>query len=198
MMFTEELFASMSLSDEFYEMISSLFDKDGDKYDFHLSGGAAISLGEGVHKLYGEFYGRQTGYMDVIRAHMVSFIVQFFRKVFSADGEKKSPKLRSAIRSTIAYIEENYTRQISLSELAGRIFFSKDYLNKVFHSEVGMTVGAYIQKMRLERAANLLLKTDKTISEIAEISGFGDVKSFYTVFKRNMKMTPGEYRESGV
>ena len=60
-----------------------------------------------------------------------------------------------------------------------------------------LPVGTYLQKLRVDEAARLLRETDKTVTEIAELSGFGDVKSFYTVFKREMDVTPGEYRGRG-
>ena len=195
-MFTESLFRGVEFSEEFRAMLTALLGEEDSGYDFHISGGTAVMLGETVHKLYTEFRSRGSAYMDIIRAYVFEFLVLFFRKVYSDSENKLSVRLRSAVRSTIAYIEDNYRRPLTLEELANRIYFSKDYLNKVFHSAVGMPVGSYIKKMRLETAMELLLTTDKTVSEIAALSGFGDVKSFYTVFKRDMKMTPGEYRRS--
>ncbi len=196
-MFTDEFFGGVKYSDEFRGMLDALFGADDTPYDFHLSGGTAVMLGETVHKMYTEFCARSSAYLDVLRAYLSEFLVIFFRRIYSEGVNKISDRLRSAIGSTLAYIEDNFRRPITLDELAGRLYFSKDYLNKVFRAAVGMPVGAYIQKMRLETAEELLLTTDKTVGEIASLCGFGDIKSFYTVFKRERKMTPGEYRKSG-
>ena len=59
---------------------------------------------------------------------------------------------------------------------------------------MGMPIGSYLTKLRLDEAKKLLRETELTVSEIAVRSGFGDVKALYTVFKREVKMTPGEYR----
>lgn len=197
-MFTKDFFGGVEYSDEFRRILNSMLGTEDTDYDFHLSGGTAVMLGETVHKMYTEFCTKTNAYLDILRAYLSEFLVIFFRKIYSEGKSKISERLRSAVRSTVAYIEENFRRPISLDELAGRLYFSKDYLNKVFRASVGMPVGAYIKKLRLETAEKLLITTDKTVAEIASICGFGDIKSFYTVFKRERKMTPGEYRESCV
>ena len=195
-MFTRSLFGGVEFSDEFRMMLDALLGDEDSGYDFHLSGGTAVMLGETVHKMYTEFRSRSTAYLDIIRAYTFEFLVIFFRRIYSDSDNKLSQRLRSAVRSTIAYIEENFRRPLTPEELAGRLYFSKDYLNKIFRAAVGVPVGSFIKKMRLETAEDLLLTTDKTVAEIAVLSGFGDVKSLYTVFKRELKMTPGEYRQS--
>ena len=187
------MFVKGFVGSAFDDACSMIYNPESEK-DIHLSGIGYQFFGELFHKAYSEYCGKQKGYMELIRAYATELVVNLIRKREHEGEDRISLRLRNAVRSTVAYIEKNYTRHITLEELSSRIYFSKDYLSKVFREATGMTVGAYLQKVRLKVASGLLLDTDKTVMEIAEESGFGDVKSFYTVFKREMKMTPGEYR----
>lgn len=194
MMFTESFFErGFCLGEDFGEMCATLFYQSCDTSpDIHISGAAVI--GELFHRIYTEFCNKRKGYLDLIRAYTAELIIGLFRKIEAEDSGKLSQRLRAAVNNTVSYLEKNFRRHITLEELAARIYFSKDYLNRVFREVVGMPVGAYLQRLRLDEAKRLLLETDSTVLDIAIASGFGDVKSLYTVFKREMHMTPGEYR----
>lgn len=194
MMFTESFFeGGFCLSDDFSEMCATLFCKTENAIsDIHLNG--AVGIGETFHKVYTEFYGKRRGYLDLIRAYAAEMIINVFRRLETEDSSRLSERLRLAVHSTVSYLDSNFRRHVTLDELAGRIFFSKDYLNRIFRELMGMPIGSYLTKLRLDEAKKLLRETELTVSEIAVRSGFGDVKALYTVFKREVKMTPGEYR----
>ena len=184
-----------SLKGELGDILSSLFYPGQDQSpDFHLSGLSYIAFGEMFSKIYAEFTEKQKGYRDLIRAYTVELLVKLFRKNAEDNGDNLSSRLRDAVTDTKNYIRTHFKEHITLDLLASRIFFSKDYLNRIFREVVGTPIGVYLQQKRLEEACRLLRDTNKTVVDIAEESGFGDVKSFYTVFKREMNVTPGEYR----
>ena len=194
LMFTEDFILDGRLDTYCSSVRTELFDDTVEYKDIHLSGVGYQQFGELFDRIYSEFCARRPGYLTLIHAYLTELLITLFRRLENERDDKLPVRLRNAVRSTVAYIEENYSSHITLEELAARIFFSKDYLNKVFRRIVGMPVGSYIQKVRFEVACKLLSNTDKTVTEIAELSGFGDVKSFYTVFKRKTSMTPGEFR----
>ena len=195
LMFSEDFFGSTYSDGALSEMCSSLFyPGDEESPDLHLSGYG--SFGDIFSHIYSEFNDREKGYLDLIRAMTAELIIKLFRKLEKVDGARLSLRLRAAVNDTAEYLKENFRRHVTLDELSSRIFFSKDYLNRIFRELMGMPVGAYLQKLRIDEAARLLRETDNTVTDIAELSGFGDVKSFYTVFKREMDVTPGEYRSA--
>ena len=194
-MFTDGFLRAESGSD-MQDMLSELFASRCERGDIRASGGGYQLLGDLFHRIYSEFRAKRTGYLDMIRAYVSELVVTLFRSVEESSDGRLSLKLKGAVRSTVAYLEENFRRHLTLDELAARIYFSKDYLNKVFREVTGIPVGAYLKRTRLEEAKRLLLCTDLTVSEVAEHSGFGDVKSLYTAFKSTLNITPGEYRES--
>lgn len=84
----------------------------------------------------------------------------------------------------------------TLAELADLCGLSRRQLMRAFRQETGHTVGSFVQKMTLERAQSLLLKSDLNISEIASEVGFSTPASFSTAFRRSVGESPRRYRSS--
>ena len=182
-------------SSELSDMCTELFcSGDDSSPDLHLDSSSYAAVGDLFHRIYLEYHARERGSLDIIRAYVTELIVKLFRKLESESQDRLSARQRAAVRECVCYLEENFKSHITLDELASRMYFSKDYLNRIFRKIMGVPVGAYLQRLRLDEACRLLRSTDKTVAEIAEYSGYGDTKTFSTVFKREMKITPGEYR----
>ena len=94
-----------------------------------------------------------------------------------------------------AMIEENLSMEISRDELAAAVFLNPDYLTRRFKQETGMSISDYVIEKRLSLAKNLLRKTDMSIVEIAERSGFSYSSYFVRLFKKKTGITPQQYRE---
>lgn len=95
----------------------------------------------------------------------------------------------------LRYMEENFRHQIQLCDLAETIGVSRQHVSMIFHKEIGETFFVYLQNLRLKESVRLLLATDKSISTVAEESGFPNIKGFNQIFKRTYNMTPKEYRQ---
>ena len=105
-------------------------------------------------------------------------------------------KNRIDIKEIRRYVEANYTQNITLEETAQRFFISKEYLSKVFKSEIGHGFSGYVTELKMRKAKRLLLEDGMPIKEIAEVVGYKEVANFYKVFKRHYGMTPGEMLEN--
>lgn len=92
------------------------------------------------------------------------------------------------------YISQNYHHKIYLDETAEAIGISQGHLSRVFRHDTGMQIQEYIQKFRVERAANLLKYSEASLTEISDYVCFHSQSHFGSVFKKYMNMTPGEYR----
>ena len=68
---------------------------------------------------------------------------------------------------------------------------------RLFKSSVGLTPMAYVKKLRLEKAAELLASTDMNITETAEKCGFDDPNYFARLFKKSFGKTPREFKNEG-
>lgn len=107
---------------------------------------------------------------------------------------RKRPELSLADRS-IAFIEQQYTRDISISELARLLEVNPNYLSGVIHSATGKTFRKLLVEKRIREAEIYLkLHRNKSISEIAILCGFNDSNYFSTVFKKLTGQSPLSYR----
>lgn len=101
----------------------------------------------------------------------------------------------SRINHTLDYIESNIENPMTLEELATVANFSKFHFNRIFLSIVGETPFQFIMRVRLERAAALILINKKeSISEIANKCGFSDISVFSRNFKNNFQICASQYR----
>ena len=93
------------------------------------------------------------------------------------------------------YIQTHY-QNIHTQELMDLFHFQKDYFNRLIKKKIGMTYSEYLQNIRLKNAKKLLLKTELSISEIAEKVGYNNKGYFYKIFTKKYGMTPAKYRST--
>lgn len=88
------------------------------------------------------------------------------------------------------YIEENYSRELSLNDIAEHFQYTPSYFSRFFKETVGVNYYAYLNYVRVHHAAQMLLTTDVTLTDCALSTGFPNVKSFISMFKRIHGCTP--------
>jgi two-component system, response regulator YesN len=94
------------------------------------------------------------------------------------------------------FIEENYhNTALSLDMVAEYLELSPSYLSVLFKKETGINFTSYITKKRIEEAKKLLVQTKLNLNEISRAVGFNDVKYFIKVFKKEVSLTPNQFRE---
>lgn len=99
------------------------------------------------------------------------------------------------INKTIDYIELNVEKPITLEALANVANFSRFHFTRIFQSIVGESPFRFILRLRLEKAATLLLSNQhESISEIAYRFGFSDISIFSRNFRKYFKVSPTQYR----
>ena len=94
------------------------------------------------------------------------------------------------------YIRDHYNEPINNSKLAAIIHLTPNYLCTLFKKEEKMTVRAYIETVRLERAVFLLITDDMSISDISTEVGYKQPSYFCRVFRNHYHETPSQYREN--
>ncbi|WP_166242049.1 response regulator [Paenibacillus turpanensis] len=102
----------------------------------------------------------------------------------------------SVIHEIAKYIESNFHLDITLQDIAGHFFLSREYISRKFKQEFQENLSDYLTRIRLEKACVLLANPALKISEVAEMVGYQDEKYFSKVFKKAKLMTPGEFRKS--
>ncbi len=122
-------------------------------------------------------------------------IICFNRDAIPKITVKKSNQiLQVRIQKMIAFIQENYAQAISLAEIAQSAGVSKSEAARCFETYLHQSPGRYLSSYRLEAAQAMLLHESYTIAEVAEKCGFGSSSYFCKIFKRELKITPLQYR----
>ncbi|MCM3362320.1 AraC family transcriptional regulator [Niallia sp. Sow4_A1] len=108
---------------------------------------------------------------------------------------QKNDLYHQYISPTIEWIETNYGEKCDISEIAGRLFISPQYLNKLFRRFVGISVYQYVLAYRIKKAKEILVtKRDVKIKDITFLTGFNDTSHFVATFKKETGYTPKEFR----
>ena len=89
----------------------------------------------------------------------------------------------------------NYLKNITIDEIAKKLFSSKNRVIEVFKREYGMTPHRYMMKLKLEQAKWLLTSTEKKAESIGTESGFSDYSLFYKAFVKEEGCSPVEWRK---
>lgn len=100
------------------------------------------------------------------------------------------------VSQAIRFIENNLNEKLELETVAAALHYSKFHLHRLFTKTVDLTIHEYAQRRQLTEAAKLLVFSEKSIIEIALISGYESQQAFTSIFKAMYKTTPAEFREA--
>lgn len=92
------------------------------------------------------------------------------------------------------FIQKNYTENITLEKMSSLFFINPSYCSFLFKEKTGENLIDYVNKIRIEKAKELLKNTDYKVYKIAKMLGYDNDKYFFRVFKKVTGYTPEEYR----
>lgn len=107
---------------------------------------------------------------------------------------KKEEKLGSLVEEAKQYIAENYSKDISLDEVSGKVDVSPYYFTRLFKEETGETFLEYLTRLRIDSAKELMKDPSVSIKDICTRVGYADPNYFSRIFKKSEGKTPTEYR----
>lgn len=102
--------------------------------------------------------------------------------------------VRQSIHRIVLYVQEHYGQPLTTADLAGQAYLTPTYLSMLFHRETGMTLNAYVTKVRMERAKVLLKDPALKQYDIGVTVGYSNPSYFVRKFKQYEGVTPSEYR----
>ncbi|MFB9326440.1 response regulator [Paenibacillus aurantiacus] len=125
-------------------------------------------------------------------AYLRSLSMKSINEAMPAETVQTSNETMAAM---LAYVKANYDKDISIQSLAQRYYIHPNYVSQLFKKEVGETFTAYMTRLRIARACELLATTNLMVTEIAERVGYGDYYYFTRIFKKATSHTPTQYRD---
>lgn len=114
--------------------------------------------------------------------------------------ELKAPLSATQIKHQILcedivdYIQNNLHRSLTLKSIAAHFMFSESHINNLFHKIYGITLMRYVTQLRIDVAKRILASNKERIGDIAQLTGFASTTSFSHVFRRQVGMSPREFR----
>ena len=132
--------------------------------------------------------------LESINHLQYTMLLDFCRRA----GETHIPDGISAdIFLCMSYIRTHTNEPIHIENVAAQINRSVSYLVKKFKKELGINIGAYINRCKLEEAKSLLIYTEQTLAEISSYLCFSNQSYFQNVFKKQYGITPMQFRKKG-
>jgi AraC-like DNA-binding protein len=99
------------------------------------------------------------------------------------------------IRQARTILAENFDKHITIPQLARQAGINEAKLKEGFKEIYGQSIHSYLQQLRLEKAQQLLLTTALSVTDITYYIGYSHVTHFTTLFKKELGLTPTEWRK---
>ncbi|AZG09963.1 AraC family transcriptional regulator [Pigmentiphaga sp. H8] len=115
-----------------------------------------------------------------------------FKRIDKA--ESAAPSLDKRARAALSFLQENFNRPLTLSDVARKVHLTGTYLTHLLKHETGKSFKPLLDQIRLENSKNLLAYTDLPLQQIAISSGFLDATHFAKRFKAYTRLTPAQFR----
>lgn len=106
----------------------------------------------------------------------------------------KRKQCSSAMKEILQYVEENYGRNISLSDLTRHFHMSREHISRMFKKELGENFVIYVLRLRMHKAVELIGESKHTLQTVAEMTGFNDASYFSRTFKEHYGISPEDHR----
>jgi two-component system response regulator YesN len=108
---------------------------------------------------------------------------------------ENSNQISRNVKKIIHYIQQNYTLDLSLDQIAEHVFLHPNYISSLFKKETGITFIHYLHLYRIQKAKQLMTKyQEMSFHQISEKVGYENVRHFFNIFKKYCGVTPGDYR----
>jgi len=159
------------------------------KSDSHLKGLPADELTDARS---------MTLYQAILKSDRLASAERSFREVLERYREEcrkvDGRRLKREIVQAVAHVRKNLSGELSIAAEAALVHMSESYFSRLFKSEMGVGFVDFVNGARIEKAKEMLVRTDLRIGEIAQAVGMDNPNYFSILFRKQVGMSPGEYR----
>lgn len=114
------------------------------------------------------------------------------------EAPNRDPRADPRIRIVLDFLNANLHRKIRLTELAEAAKVSPSRLSHLFKTEMGVSPGQYLMRLRMQKAGILLATSRLSVKEIMAIVGYDNKSHFVRHFRRSFDLAPSEYRRTAL
>ncbi len=160
----------------------------------------SFTLAPLFNRLWKEVSDRRPGYFNYLQALCTSILIELLRltgedtsEIFETDESKYTSYWRDKLDR---FLHQRFADDIRLEDLAEEIALSPRHASRMITKEYGMSFIQKLTEIRLDNAKYLLRHTNRDMENISAACGFQSYSYFTTCFKKNVGITPGQYRSS--
>lgn len=168
------------------------------KVRFNNSVGDNSDIRSLIEEILEESLERETGCELVIKGDILRLFAELYRHEQMCDSVQVGKSYdMDQLTPAMRYIADHYASDVTLADLAGACCMNASYFCRRFHTLTGRTAMSYLNEYRLSKAQAMLMNTSKSVSEIAQTTGFSDSSYFTRVYRALYGMSPSEARKKG-
>ncbi|MDD2971548.1 MAG: response regulator [Lachnospiraceae bacterium] len=125
------------------------------------------------------------------------FLNNYYKMIHIIIGDRADSECteNGIILNAIAFMRQNYEKDLSLVDVSDVVGITPEYLSKLFSKEMGINFVTFLMEFRISMAKKMLQSSNLKIHEVAERVGYRDTKYFNKVFKSIIGVSPSEYRK---
>ncbi|MEA4823150.1 MAG: AraC family transcriptional regulator [Clostridiaceae bacterium] len=139
--------------------------------------------------------GYQAGYDSLLSEFLHRLAADARRMENHRAGERENAALHPSVRALMERMAEHYDERMTLEYMGQTVGLHPHYLHGLFRAQLGMTPAEYLTRVRMMRAARLLLDTTEPVERIAEVCGYSGAAYFSDAFRRFYGVSPRGYRK---
>lgn len=141
-----------------------------------------------------EFKNQADNYEIYIHSSILKIIVYMSRFNIITLKKLSGNNAEDTVYNVIKYLHKNYNQPLTLDKISEEFNISKYHLSHIFKNITGSTIMEFLTTIRFSHIESLLLKTNKSISQIAYECGFSSIQHFNKVFKKTKGLSPTQYK----
>jgi AraC-like DNA-binding protein/mannose-6-phosphate isomerase-like protein (cupin superfamily) len=159
------------------------------------SGKYAYKIESYITDIFEESYSQVLGYDIICQNLLTSLISMIIRIIKSESSIYHSDAQDSLVYKLKQYIDKNYTKNITLNDMADQLYISQYYLSHIFKKETSYSPINYLINCRIGEAKRLLFSTDMKVHDIAKYVGYENANYFTMLFKKITGESPKQFRQ---
>ncbi len=148
-----------------------------------------------LFELMDEWNRQDYGYEIALRILVSRLVLWLIRSWFTTDNSLESFETMGIIQHAIEYTQKNF-QYANLIDVAAECGLSYSYFSRLFKRIMGKSYTVYVNHIRITEAQRLLVSTEKSITEIAQDVGFSTASYFIDMFKKQVNITPMQFRNT--
>lgn len=132
-------------------------------------------------------------------ANLKNWFMQLSEKTMHQIQSERQHSSDVLINKSVKYVHDNYhDSHLTISKVCEHLFVSQSYFCSIFKKHIKDTFTNYLTRVRIKKAKELLLTSDEKIYSIAEKVGYSDSNYFSYCFKKNIGLSPSDYRANHI